>query len=336
MSAIPVNSVLSGAIFGAALTAAGVYSPTVIIRQMHFEDFHMMKAFMSASASSAIAIILSHKLNISQCKPRTPSTLNWFSPYDGNILGGALLGCGMALTGACPGTVLPQVATGIPSGPLVLLGGLLGGILFSKFGKPLIAEVKAEDKEVLSKPTVYQALGVKESRAIAVYEAFCLGIVAAAGWFAPEKGEVLIPGAVGGLLIGISQAAGLVLTGSTLGVSTAYEQIGNLFWWAEETFVDGKKIPRPTIKATAFAVGTMIGSFGMSRLVDIPTPANEVKVGALTAVFGGVLLTFGSRIAGGCTSGHGISGMSQLSISSIIAVAAMFGGGMGLAAILGK
>jgi hypothetical protein len=53
MAAITLNSVLSGAIFGAALTAAGVYSPTVIIAQMHLEDFHMMKVFLSANASSA-------------------------------------------------------------------------------------------------------------------------------------------------------------------------------------------------------------------------------------------------------------------------------------------
>jgi len=336
MDAIPLNSVLSGAIFGAALTAAGVYSPTVIIEQMHFQDFHMMKAFLSASASSAIAILLANKFNIATCKPRPPQTLNWFSPYDGNIIGGALLGCGMALTGACPGTVLPQVATGIASGPLVLLGGLLGGILFSKFGKPLIAKVNVKDKAVLEKPTVHQALGVNAGRALAVYEALCLSVVAAVGYWAPETHEVLIPGAVGGLLIGGSQLASLFLTGDTLGVSSAYEQIGDLFWWAKEKVVDGQRRARPTIKTTAFVVGSIIGSFGVSRLVDIPQPVNEVRIGGFQAVVGGVLLTFGSRVAGGCTSGHGISGMSQLSIASIVSVVAMFGGGMGLAALLGK
>jgi uncharacterized membrane protein YedE/YeeE len=39
-------------------------------------------------------------------------------------------------------------------------------------------------------------------------------------------------------------------------------------------------------------------------------------------------MVFGARLAGGGTSGHGITGMSQLSISSFITVAAMFGGGM--------
>jgi uncharacterized membrane protein YedE/YeeE len=156
------------------------------------------------------------------------------------------------------------------------------------------------------------------------------------GYLSPETNEVLIPAALGGILIGGAQLAGLILTGGTLGVSLAYEQAGDLFWWAKEKVIDGTKRARPTIRATAFVAGSILGSFGVSRLVDIPTPANEVEIGALQAVLGGVLLTFGARIAGGCTSGHGISGMSQLSISSLVSVAAMFGGGMGLAALLGK
>lgn len=43
---------------------------------------------------------------------------------------------------------------------------------------------------------------------------------------------------------------------------------------------------------------------------------------------GGVLMAFGARMAGGCTSGHGISGTSQLSVSSWISVACFFVGGV--------
>jgi uncharacterized protein len=51
------------------------------------------------------------------------------------------------------------------------------------------------------------------------------------------------------------------------------------------------------------------------------------------AFLGGFIALFGARIAGGCTSGHGISGIAQLSVGSTLAVAAMFGGGI-LAAML--
>jgi uncharacterized membrane protein YedE/YeeE len=45
-------------------------------------------------------------------------------------------------------------------------------------------------------------------------------------------------------------------------------------------------------------------------------------------------MLFGARIAGGCTSGHGISGMAQLSAGSTLAVAAMFAGGILTAMLL--
>ena len=43
----------AGTIFGSALTASGVYSPSVIVSQMHLTNFHMLKAFLGASACSA-------------------------------------------------------------------------------------------------------------------------------------------------------------------------------------------------------------------------------------------------------------------------------------------
>lgn len=252
--------------------------------------------------------------------------------YDGNVVGGLLLGMGMTLTGACPGTVLPQVATGVETGPRVLLGGVLGGVLYSGFGRRLQATVR--DKSALEKLTVHQTYGLGENAAILMYEALCAAILGAVVYFAPGEGRALVPGVVGGVLIGASQAASLLLTGNTLGISGAYEQIGDLFWWSLAK-AQGRemKSSRPSIRATAFALGTVLGSWVISRVVDIPNPV-EVPVATIRALVGGIVLVFGARLAGGCTSGHGISGMSQLSIASIISVAAMFAGGMGLAALL--
>lgn len=52
---------------------------------------------------------------------------------------------------------------------------------------------------------------------------------------------------------------------------------------------------------------------------------------ALVATLGGILMAFGARIAGGCTSGHGISGTLQLSVGSWIAVVCFFIGGIAVA-----
>lgn len=71
----------------------------------------------------------------------------------------------------------------------------------------------------------------------------------------------------------------------------------------------------------------MLGSWVLGQLMGLP-PAPDVSISAVRGVVGGATMVFGARLAGGGTSGHGITGMSQLSISSFITVAAMFGGGM--------
>jgi len=53
MSLDLVANAVRGTMFGGALTAAGVYSPQIILDQMSLRDFHMMKVFLTASASSA-------------------------------------------------------------------------------------------------------------------------------------------------------------------------------------------------------------------------------------------------------------------------------------------
>jgi len=54
------------------------------------------------------------------------------------------------------------------------------------------------------------------------------------------------------------------------------------------------------------------------------------------ALLGGLLMGFGARWAGGCTSGHGISGTLQLSIGSWLAVMCFFAGGIATAMVLFK
>lgn len=67
-----------------------------------------------------------------------------------------------------------------------------------------------------------------------------------------------------------------------------------------------------------------------------PTLVGEVVVetSPLLATLGAFLMIIGARTAGGCTSGHGISGISLLSTSSMITIASAFGVGAVVAASL--
>lgn len=54
----------------------------------------------------------------------------------------------------------------------------------------------------------------------------------------------------------------------------------------------------------------------------------------LLLLLGGVMVGFGSRYAGGCTSGHAISGLSNLQVPSLIAVIGFFIGGLAMTHLL--
>ncbi len=63
---------------------------------------------------------------------------------------------------------------------------------------------------------------------------------------------------------------------------------------------------------------------------------DSIALRAATAFGGGILMSFGARLAGGCTSGHGISGTLQLSVGSWISVICFFIGGIAMAKLIFK
>jgi uncharacterized membrane protein YedE/YeeE len=89
----------------------------------------------------------------------------------------------------------------------------------------------------------------------------------------------------------------------------------------------------------AFVVGIGIGAFIASRLLPHDTSALAPAAsfswsalltvrGVVSVVVGGFLAGFGATYAGGCTSGHGITGLASMQLASLIAVMAIFAGGI--------
>lgn len=80
----------------------------------------------------------------------------------------------------------------------------------------------------------------------------------------------------------------------------------------------------------AFLSVTLSGSFQVELVPSLWSSNFGVRAfpRILSAFNGGILLGFGARWAGGCTSGHGISGTLQLAVSGWLAVACFFFGGV--------
>lgn len=247
-----------------------------------------------------------------------------------------MVGVGMALTGACPGTVLVQLGTGIPSGRYAMLGGILGGVVYTLIAKSVR---RGANRPSSGDPSLPGKLGVSSNNATAAFVSLCTSMVLAARYLLPTQPHVLLDSAVGGALVGVGQIASLLLTSAPVGVSSCYEDLGVWFWsqLGYDTGLSSSAKDRvlPISRSIAFATGIVASSLALTKNVPRLVLSDNAPVAPARAIFGGLVMILGSRLAGGCTSGHGISGMSMLGASSIVSVAAMFGGGMGTAALLG-
>jgi uncharacterized protein len=151
-----------------------------------------------------------------------------------------------------------------------------------------------------------------------------------------------------GALIGVLSWFTLLLSSKPIGASTAYARAAGLMGMlvaprhtqSLKYFQDTKpKIDWEFMFVAGAIGGAFLGAWhGGEFTGEWLPPMWEARFGAeslllrfVTAFGGGALMAFGARMAGGCTSGHGISGTLQLSVGSWIALVCFFIGGIAVA-----
>ena len=118
----------------------------------------------------------------------------------------------------------------------------------------------------------------------------------------------------GGALIGLSATVLLLLNGQIAGVSGVLSGLlgptrGDIVW------------------RVLFLAGLVLGAVLFSGIPSA-TVAIEIDASLPVLIGGGLLVGFGTRMGGGCTSGHGVCGVARLSPRSIIATLVFLGCGM--------
>ncbi|MEZ5853116.1 MAG: YeeE/YedE thiosulfate transporter family protein [Hyphomicrobiaceae bacterium] len=116
----------TGAVFGFALEKSRVFEPGIIVGQMQLRSFIMLKIFLAAVITGLIVLAV---LNGMFGVPLHLKALVWKA----DIIGGLLLGIGIALAGACPGTTMAQIGAGYKDAWFVLLGGIAGALFYGYF-----------------------------------------------------------------------------------------------------------------------------------------------------------------------------------------------------------
>jgi uncharacterized membrane protein YedE/YeeE len=122
----------TGIVFGFALEKSRVFEPGIIVGQMQLRNFLMLKIFLAAVITGLIVLAVLHgafgiKMHL---KPLL---------FRADLIGGLILGAGIALAGACPGTSMAQLGAGYRDAWFVVLGGIAGAMAYGYFYEPLTA-----------------------------------------------------------------------------------------------------------------------------------------------------------------------------------------------------
>jgi uncharacterized membrane protein YedE/YeeE len=120
---------------------------------------------------------------------------------------------------------------------------------------------------------------------------------------------------LGGALIGLSAVLLMWATGRIAGVSGI---AARLFPPYEDREFAGR---------LAFVAG-LVAAPVLVRLVTGSLPVQTIEAGPVVLIVGGLLTGFGSVWGSGCTSGHGVCGLSRLSVRSLVATVTFMATGM--------
>lgn len=343
-----IVSAICGLCFGFILEKARVFEPKAIREQFVFEMFIMLKTFLAAVAAAQLcfamlSVIPPMKGKFEQAVEEYTSCFQEKSLLT-SAFGAFVLGVGMALSGSCPAMVLVQVGTWVPNAIFSLLGCLLGALVYGMIA-PILHRITRPKKQLKNHSVgatfklPFIALALPMALALAV-------VVFLLEWFWPwtkdtkDLGKsnltfdnvftvVSWPPYASGILLGLIELPIVIFVQDTIGGSSAYVTVVSQWVVTEKLqeyfpYLASKRQGVGNWWQVFLVSGAVIGGLISASASD--TLAKAYGVPVYMGFIGGFLMIFGARFAGGCTSGHGISGMGLLIWMSFIAVPFMFGG----------
>lgn len=146
---------------------------------------------------------------------------------------------------------------------------------------------------------------------------------------------------ISGILIGFTVPLLYFLTGQGFGISTSLQQVGAMCSPNSKLAYFKDFDRRKGLWTVMFAIGIGMGGFVATNFlsadpVEFLPSSYESVGGAIRLFFGGILIGFGTRYAGGCTSGHAITGIANLNWPSLVATIFFFVGGLSVTWGLGS
>ncbi len=316
-----------GFLFGAILQYARLNRYNVISGMATLENLTVAKAIATAIGAGAILIAVEADLGLASYHIK-PFLLG------GIAIGGLIFGFGMAILGYCPGTMAISLGEGSVDALSGIAGGLTGGLIYTvllpAFGRilgPNLGTYSVFTAFGANKPVFYLIVIILATLFIGA--AFLLNRIDKTEnirWFWSGIGLAL-------LNVIVFLSAG---TDRVIGASSAYPYAADaLAGFTQNSYFEKMQGPgrwELIFLAGAFLSGVVISLIRKEFRITIVHSNWEKYKGnsplkrLIWAFAGGFVIIFGARMAGGCTSGHIISGGMQLALSSLSFAVFVFGG----------
>ena len=322
-----IVTLLLGFAFGFLLQFARLNRYDTISGMAMLKDLTVAKAIALAIGIGAILINVEIALGLASFHVK-PILLT------GIIAGGLIFGMGMAILGYCPGTLAVSLGEGSLDAGVGILGALTAGALYTKL-EPTLATLRGPD---LGKVSLQSAVG--ESTIWFYLLLVLIGgfFIFMAFWMHRKEKSADLKWVVSGL--GFALLNVLVfhhqISNRVIGASSTYPYLGDLLTGQQSSDYFA------TISGSGkweswFLLGALLAGFLMAVIqkrfsftlihANWKQYKNNNKTSRLIWAFvGGFLLLIGARFAGGCTSGHVISGGMQLAASSLMFAVFVFAG----------
>lgn len=316
-----------GLVFGAVVQKSGFCMSAVVSNLVLMRDFRQFHAFVAAIAIAVTGTqILSFTgfVDIEE-SVYLVSRMNW----SGAVLGGLIFGFGTILAGGCIGKTVVRVGEGNISAIIVLLvaATIAAIIMYGPLEsyrvwlyQTTVFEIPAE---VASIPGL---LNLHAGIFTALFAALCLAVILFTG--KNGRSPVLL---VAGVILGLLIVAGWWVTGYMS------QDVFSLHRPASLTFAGplanssymlatGSVLGEGALFGLALLGGVLLGSFLMAMITGnfrwVKPDLNHLS----HIMVGGLFMGVGAILAGGCNIGNGLTGLSVLSVCSLMAVVSIFCG----------
>lgn len=244
----------------------------------------------------------------------------------GIILGGIIFGSGMAILGYCPGTLPVSLGEGSLDALIGIIGGLFGGLFYTIIF-PFIKNIIGPN---FGDITLFTLIGSENIIYYLLVFIISVSFILIAFWLNKKEKSKDMSWLYAGIALAILN--GIVFlnfsTDRIIGASTAYPYVSD---YITETTINSyfKTIEKPGSWELIFLFGAFTaGVFNSVRKKEFKFilihdnwkkhKDNSSVKRIIWSFIGGFILIIGARMAGGCTSGHILSGGMQLAASSLV------------------